>query len=195
MKIQGLLLLAALGLGGTGSGAWGSPMVFLTDLGNFENPPTGSSGTGFASVTLDTAAHTLTIDMFFSGLTGTVTAAHIHCCVAPPGNVGVATVTPTFTGFPLGVTSGSYFHIFDTTQTTGTFNGAFVTANGGTAAGAEAKLLEGLLAGQAYFNIHTSQFAGGEIRGFFTETPEPATFGLVSVALAAGALIRRRRGV
>ena len=46
------------------------------------------------------------------------------------------------------------------------YNPAFVTAHGGTVAGAEADLLAGLKAGQAYLNIHSSTFPGGEIRGF-----------------------------
>jgi hypothetical protein len=50
------------------------------------------------------------------------------------------------------------------------YNPAFVTANGGTTAGAEAALLAGLEAGQAYLNIHTTMFPGGEIRGFLAST-------------------------
>jgi len=42
-----------------------------------------------------------------------------------------------------------------------------MSGHGGTAAGAEAALVGGLAAGQAYFNIHTSPFPGGEIRGQF----------------------------
>jgi hypothetical protein len=85
--------------------------------------------------------------------------------VAPPANAGVATTTPTFTGFPLGVTAGSYLHSFDTTLSS-TFNATFITSHGGTATTAEAALKAGLLAGNAYFNIHTNTFPGGEIRGF-----------------------------
>src|SRR5580765_4269019 len=67
-----------------------------------ENPPTASSGTGFAEVTIDTVLQTMRVDLSFSGLTSPNTAAHIHCCVAPNGNTGVATTTPTFTHFPSG---------------------------------------------------------------------------------------------
>ena len=49
------------------------------------------------------------------------------------------------------------------------YNLAFVTAHGGTTASAAAALLAGLEAGQAYLNIHTTMFPGGEIRGFLQE--------------------------
>jgi hypothetical protein len=113
---------------------------------------------------MDIDANTLSVDAIFQGLTGNTTAAHIHCCIAPPGNIAVATQTPSFIGFPLGVTAGSFSNEYDTTLLT-TYNASFVTANGGTAAGAEAALFAGLLAGQAYFNIHNSTFPSGEIRG------------------------------
>jgi hypothetical protein len=48
------------------------------------------------------------------------------------------------------------------------YNPAFVTANGGTVASAKPVLLAGLLAGQAYLNVHTSGNPSGEIRGVLT---------------------------
>jgi CHRD domain-containing protein len=131
-----------------------------------ENPPHPEShGTGTALVTWDTVTSTMTVNVVFSGLTTPNTASHIHCCVSPPNNAGVATTVPTFTGFPGGVTSGTYSHSFNMLDPA-SYNPAFVTTHGGTAAGAAAALLAGMLAGQAYLNIHTLEFPGGEIRGF-----------------------------
>ncbi len=164
--------------------------------GASESPPTGSPGTGIALVTFDDVADTLRVTVNFSGLTAGTTAAHIHCCTTSigTGNVGVATQTPTFAGFPLGVTSGAYDQFFDTTLTS-TYNSAFVTAQGGTALSAEAALATGLAADQAYFNIHTTAFPGGEIRGFLQPVPEPSTMALIAAGLAGPVLLRRRRAM
>jgi hypothetical protein len=75
--------------------------------GSAENPPTGSPGRGSSVVTYDPTTHLLTVNATFSDLVGTTTAAHIHCCVAPNGNAGIATQVPTLSSFPLGVTSGT----------------------------------------------------------------------------------------
>jgi hypothetical protein len=173
-----------------------------TLAGSNENPPNASAGVGKSFVDLDTATHVLRVNVAFQGLTGTTTAAHVHCCTAPPGNVGVATQTPTFVGFPLGVTSGSYDQSFDTTQAS-TWNAAFIAANGGTPAGAEAALAAGLASGQAYLNVHSTSFAAGEIRGFLALDPGSSTIPTLSqwgmiglaalLALAAVAVMRRHR--
>jgi hypothetical protein len=155
----------------------------------------GSIGDGDALVTFDTTAHTLVVSTTFSDLTGPTTVAHIHCCVDPPGTVGVATYPSTFPGFPAGVTSGSYTSPtpIDLTLASSFTSGFVTTFGGGTIPGAEAALLAGLLAGRAYLNIHTSFSPGGEIRGFLAPVavPEPAT--LVLLGLAGAAAIARRR--
>lgn len=133
--------------------------------GSAEATPNNSPGTGFAIATYDSTAHTLRVQVDFSGLTTNVTASHIHATVVPPSTTaGVATQTPTFEGFPTGVTSGAYDHTFDLTQAS-SFNAAFVNANGGVPE-AETALAAALANGLSYLNIHTVAFPGGEIRGF-----------------------------
>jgi CHRD domain len=154
---------------GSIAGCNDSVYVFTAALsGDNQNPPDASPGTGSVKVTWNTVTNEMTVDVSFGDLTTPTTAAHIHCCIAPPGNTGVATPVPTFPGFPLGVTAGTYSHTFDMTDPA-SYNPAFVAANGGTAASAEAALLAGLQAGQAYLNIHTMMFPGGEIRGFLQQ--------------------------
>jgi hypothetical protein len=122
------------------------------------------------------------VDVSFSGLTGTTTASHIHCCAAPGTNAGVATQTPTFANLPLGVTSGSFTQLLDLTLAS-SYNSAFITANGGTVSSAEAALVAGMEAGNSYLNIHTTTSPGGEIRGLLTATPEPSSLLLLGSGL------------
>ena len=80
---------------------------------------------------------------------------------------------------------------------------AFATGVGGTCSGTW-DLTEGngnpptrldlqlpnILAGRSYINFHTTQYTGGEIRGFL-QVPEPATLVLVGLGLLGIAGIRR----
>lgn len=158
--------------------------------GAIESPVNASPGTGTGSAVYDSFNHTLQLQVSFSGLMGNVTASHIHAPTPTPfgQTAGVATTTPTFAGFPSGVTSGSFTTTLDLTSPS-SYNPAFVTANGGAASSAEAALAGALAGGQAYWNIHSSSFPGGEIRGFFVASvPEPGTLALAGVG-AVGLLL------
>jgi len=55
--------------------------------------------------------------------------------------------------------------------------------------------LANILAGRSYINFHTTQFAGGEIRGnIVVAVPEPETYALMLAGLAVVAGVARRRG-
>lgn len=65
--------------------------------------------------------------MTFSGLLGNTTASHIHAAtaVAGVGTAGVATQTPSFSGFPLGVKAGAMDTTFDMTLAS-SFNASYI---------------------------------------------------------------------
>jgi len=128
-------------------------------------PPTGSSASGSALVTIDTAANTLTWQVTTSGI-ASPTLAHIH---GPGGTAGVnkgvlinfATSAAQIAG---GRTQGSI-----------------------SLASLDAATLNLLLTdpSQFYVNVHSSAFGGGEIRGQLTAANETD----IPVAGAVGSFI------
>ena len=146
MRIAIAITAAALLLN-AGAAAAQTYSAILT--GTQETPPNASPATGTGSFTLD-GAKMLSFNIAYSGLTGTETAAHIHCCHAPgPPAVGVL--------FPLPAGNPKVGQV------------------GPLTAQQEADLNAGLM----YVNIHTSpNFAGGEIRGqmYNTVATDPKTW-------------------
>ncbi len=180
-----------------------APIVFTATLsGPNEEPPNASTGTGVAIVTIDDILHTMRVQATFQDLVAPTTVSHIHVIDGPgdmdtSDTVGpVATTTPTFPGFPAGVTSGVFDATFDMLQA-GSYRPGWLTDSGNTPALAEAELFAGIMEGRAYLNIHTELFPAGEIRGFLqpapTAIPEPTSLLLLGSGVAAAAMRRRRQ--
>ena len=168
-------------------------IVYTTTMnGANDAPPNASPGGGTATLTFDTTLNTMRVQASFSGLLGNTTACHIHGATAVPGvgTAGVATQLPSFTGFPLGVTSGSMDSTFDMGLAS-SWSAAYITNNGGTPASAAAAFMSATSQGRTYLNIHTSVVGGGEIRGFWAPVPTPGVLGLAGIAGLAAT--RRRR--
>jgi hypothetical protein len=104
-----------------------------------EVPPTKSTGTGEATVTLDTATHEITWDVTFSGFSSDVTAAHIHGPADTTKNAGVVV--------PIGSPPKSPAH-----------GSAKLTP----------ELEQQLTSGMFYVNVHSKNFPSGAIRGQLT---------------------------
>jgi hypothetical protein len=184
--------LCALGIASVANAHLVTYQAFLS--GPAESPANASPGIGYATAVLDEDIGTMQLDVTFSGLIGNTTASHIHgpTATAFTGTAGVMTTTPTFPGFPSGVTSGSYSKLIDLTVS-GSYNPSYVssTLNGGSLGNAYNNFLLAMDTGKAYINIHTSVFPGGEIRGFFVAIPEPTSLSLLAPATLA--LTRRTR--
>lgn len=132
-----------------------SQRVFRAVLdGTQETPPvTATTAAGTGTVELNVAENSIAVTMSFSGLSSNQTAAHIH------GNSA------------RGVSSGVLFNIGSSGTTSGTFsfNQAVTPTD-----------IANLKAGLWYFNVHSSNFPGGEIRGQIEPDCANLPTGLVS---------------
>ena len=169
MNVRTLLATSIIALTGASSTSAQKLQYIAPLTGASQSPPNGSPGVGSAVVTFDFSGNTtMRVQAIFANLTGTVTAANINATTPTPraGTADVATQLPTLTGFPSGATFGQYDHTFDMSLAS-TYNPAFIAASGGTVSFARGALQSAVANAQAYFNIKTTTFPNGEIRGFF----------------------------
>ncbi len=163
---------------------------FATLSGDNEVSPVASPASGSAVFTV--SGTDLLVEFKFADLTSGLVAGHIHCCVGPDANAGVAI---GFTNLPTGETTGSYAALYDLSLSS-TFIGAFLAASGGTADLARARLLDAFDTSFAYINLHTSIFPGGEIRGQIASVPEPANWAMMVLGFGlVGGALRCRTGI
>jgi hypothetical protein len=138
-------------------------MLFDASLtGAQEVPPTASQGTGFGTVLLNNALTQITVNLDWFNLTAPATVAHIHGPAAPGTN---APVIFSLSGVPAATSGAIPEQTFAITP-------------------AQVADLE---AGLFYFNIHTPNFPGGEIRGqILAAVPEQGgTCVLLGVSIAS----------
>jgi hypothetical protein len=167
----------------------------LTHDQEVSNPPIpneGSSGTAQFFLNDAQNAFSYHIQLFGLDLDGNQTPAN------PNDNV----TRTHFHAAPAGVNGGIVFGQIDPSSTlrndlddlvvdpvAGTIDGVWDNAEGnGTTLGAQ---LANLFAHGLYFNVHTADHGGGEIRGQVLIVPEPSTL-VAGLALAGLALVRRR---
>jgi hypothetical protein len=130
------------------------PSTFVATLnGASEVPPKAVAATGTATIVKNGATYTYTIT--YSGMTGTLTAAHIHGPAAAGANA-VPIVSFTAAGSPA----------------SGTLTGTFTGTDASVAATITPDSLDKLMtSGNAYVNLHTAANGGGEIRGQLSKQP------------------------
>ncbi len=120
--------------------AYGGPMT-----GAQETPAVATSATGQGTFVISASGSTITYLVTYSGLSGTVSAAHIH--TGAPGIKGGA-ILPLAAG---------------PSPMSGTLSAADFTVSGSVTTFAQA--VADIRAGTTYFNLHTAANPGGEIRG------------------------------
>jgi hypothetical protein len=135
---------------GPAGSAGGSPptsvQVYTATLSPAEEVPPAaeSKGTGTAEVRVNTNTNELTWKVTYSGMTGPVTAGHIHGPAARGANAGVV--------IPFANLSG--------TGPTAEGKATITPAQYGD-----------LAAGLYYVNLHTAKYPGGELRGQLMRRP------------------------
>ncbi len=165
--------------------------LFSTTLsGGNETAPNNSTATGAGTLLLSTNQNTIDVFLSWTGLTGPAIGGHVHCCAPQGANAPVA-----IDFGPSGVATGSLTRSFDLTAA-GTFTSGFIIANGGTIATAKTAFVNGLISGGGYYNVHTTAFPGGEIRGQLSAVPETTTWGMMMLGFGGvGYSLRRRHKV
>lgn len=178
-----LTLVVALALAAAPVPRAAAQQPFVAVLSGFEqDPPISTPASGLAVVTVDLALHTIRVKMRFNNLSSGATHAGLHGLTAEPGRgtADSATPVPALAGFPLGQTSGTYDQTFFY-DNPATFDPAFVAAHGGMSQAPEVFAF-GIGDGKAYFNIRTSAYSNGEIRGFL-RSAQAADFDLNGIVL------------
>ncbi len=172
-KLIGLLALASIG-GSASATVWGFAIPVIN--GSQEVPPNASAAYGTASFVIDDVTREVAGSMnIFDLPLAVITGAHIHY-----GPVGVN--GPVWFDLLGNQVPGS--PIVDGNMITFIFRGTLL---------AQANIQD-IIDGDAYINVHTQQFPGGEIRGQIECTgvvPEPAT--LAALGIGGLVFLRRRR--
>lgn len=159
------------------------PISFISILtSSQETPPNSSLALGFGTVTLNDARTAAILSLQWAGLTSNLTAAHMH--LGAPGVAGTRLLNFASSGG----TSGLLTNVDWIFEPVPTASGAVLSIQ---------DQVDALLAGNIYFNIHTVEFPGGEIRGQVQQdcsaVPEPMTMILLGTGLVGVAARVRKR--
>ena len=185
-NVKGAVLAAAIVLGASGAVRADFSLTTLLSGANERPLPSGSPATGSATISYASLTNTLSYSITFNDLTGAPGAGHIHVG-------GVNDVGPVI--LPLSNLPAA---------PSGTFSGTLTAANliprPAVGINTFSDAIAAIAAGNAYVNLHTARFPGGEIRGQLPAAPggvvpEPGTIVLAGAGILplVGAVARQRR--
>ncbi|HYD54371.1 MAG TPA: CHRD domain-containing protein [Gemmatimonadaceae bacterium] len=136
-----------------------APLVWTATLAaanEVATTPVVSSGSGTATFTLEGTTLRYAIDV--ANLTTTPTASHIHLAASGVNGPIIINFFPAGTTVPTALTNAT----FASGSIDLSLGNVATQANTTISGDSLRKLLDG---SQVYVNVHTSRFAGGEIRG------------------------------
>jgi hypothetical protein len=168
--LLGAAILMGLGISAFAVAGGGKSEVSSDELTGYqESAPAAisSGGTGQFHATIDDDADEITYEIRYSGLGTAATQSHIHFG-SRYQNGGVSAFLCTNLGNgPAGTPACPAGTGTSEAVVTGTITPAQIVgpAGQGIAAGEFDELVQAIRAGVAYANVHTVQFAPGEIRG------------------------------
>jgi hypothetical protein len=147
-----------------------SESKFVTFLTGYEEvPPTSTTGKGNVTITISPDGTSISYELSYSGMSSTVTQAHIHFGERPVNggimvflcdNLGTAPA-----GVPACPASGTVSGTIQASDVNPPLDPEPVTAQG-IAAGDLAGVVAAIKHGDAYANVHSTDFPSGEIRGW-----------------------------
>ena len=164
--------LAVLAIGSYATADSGKKNLKSGDLSGYqENPDISTSATGTFEISIDDDARTLTYELGYTGLEGSVLQAHIHFA-KPAVNGGITLFLCSNLGNgPAGTPACPTTPTATVTRTVGAAAilspaAGTPSVNQGIPAGEAgwAELVAALRAGHTYANVHSSVWPGGEIR-------------------------------
>jgi len=141
----------------------------------------GGARTGSGTINLTLTNTTFTFSGSFSGLSGTVNTGGFHIHAPAPAGMNASVLYGLFPSITPGADNKS-----------GTISGSQTLVAGQLGFDIPTQLSQ-LNNGLWYFNIHTSAFGGGEIRGQISPVPEPSTLALAALGLSGLVIWRVRR--
>ena len=162
-----LVLLVALGIGSYAIAGGGKKHLKAPQLSGYEeNLDVSTVATGRFEISIDDDAQTLSYELEYSDLEGTVTQAHVHFGKrAVNGGISLWLCETAANPRPVGSPDVPDCPQSGTVEFTLTDDHVVGPAAQGIATGEFEEIVAAIRAGRAYANVHSSKFPGGEVRG------------------------------